>query len=101
MAIQNNIEEGASQYGIAFNNAYYRIVTAAVSRQRGTDPKFTVMIDLSAYATSSPNDDTREVDFKRYNANLTDIEAASGDSFLDKCYNWVMAQDDMTGSSAA
>ena len=101
MAIQNNIEEGASQYGIAFNNAYYRIVTAAVSRQRGTDPKFTVMIDLSAYATSSPTDDTSEVDFKRYNANLTDIEAASGDSFLDKCYNWVMAQDDMTGSSAA
>ena len=29
MAIQNNIAEGASQYGIAFNNAYYRIVTAA------------------------------------------------------------------------
>ena len=47
MAIQNNIAEGASQYGIAFNNAYYRIVTAAVSRQRGTDPKFSVMIDLS------------------------------------------------------
>ncbi len=100
MAIQNNIAEGASQYGIAFNNAYYRIVTAAVSRQRGTNPKFSVMIDLSAYATATPNDDTREVDFKRYSANLTDIEAASGDSFLDKCYNWVMAQDDMTGSSA-
>jgi hypothetical protein len=100
MAIQHNIEEGASQYGIAFNNAYYRIVTAAVSRQRGDDPKFTVMIDLSAYATSSPTDDTREVDFKRYNANLTDIEAASGDAFVDKCYAWVMAQDDMDGSTA-
>ena len=100
MAIQNNIAEGASQYGIAFNNAYYRIVTAAVSRQRGTDPTFTVMIDLSAYATSSPNDDTREVDFKRYNANLTDVEAASGATFLDKCYAWVMAQDDMAGSAA-
>ena len=101
MAIQNNIAEGASQYGIAFNNAYYRIVTAAISRQRGSDPKFTVMIDLSAYATSSPTDDTREVDFKRYSANLTDVEAASGATFMDKCYNWVMAQDDMTGSSAA
>ena len=102
MAIQNNIEQGASQYGIAFNNAYYRIVTAAVSRQRADDgnPKFSVMIDLSAYATSSPNDNTREVDFKRYNANLTDVEAASGSTFLDKCYAWVMAQDDMNGSSA-
>ena len=100
MAIQNNIAEGNSQYGIAFNNAYYRIVTAAVSRQRGTDPKFSVMIDLSAYATATPTDDTREVDFKRYNASLTEVEASSGDAFLDKCYTWVMAQDDMDGSTA-
>ncbi len=65
MAITNNITTENSQYGIAFNGAYYRIVTAAVSRQRGTDPKFTVMIDLSGYA-ATPDDDTREVDFKRY-----------------------------------
>ena len=100
MAIQHNIEEGASQYGIAFNSAYYRIVTASVSRQRGTDPKFMVMIDLSAYATSSPTDDTREVAFLRFNANLTDIEAASGFTFMDKCYTWVMSQEDMNGSTA-
>ena len=99
MAIQNTIAEGASQYGIAFNNAYYRIVTAAISRQRGTDPKFQVMIDLSGYATS-PTEDTREVDFKRYNASLDEINASSGDAFLDKCYSWVMAQDDMAGSTA-
>ena len=99
MAIQNNIAEGNSQYGIAFNNAYYRIVTAAISRQRGTDPKFEVMIDLSAYATT-PTDDTREVDFKRYHATLDEINAASGDAFLDKCYSWVMTQDDMAGSTA-
>jgi len=100
MAIQNNIAEGASQYGIAFNDAYYRIATAAISRQRGDDPKFSVMIDLSAYATATPGDDTREVDFKRYNANLTDVEAKAGDTFLDKCYAWVMDQDDMDGSTA-
>jgi len=101
MAISNNITTENSQYGVAFNGAYYRIVTAAISRQRGSDPKFSVMIDLSAFATSSPSDDTREVDFKRYNAPLTEIEAASGSSFLDKCYAWVMAQSDMSGSSAA
>jgi len=100
MAIQHNIAEGASQYGIAFNNAYYRIVTASISRQRGTDPKFSVMIDLSAYATNSPTDDTREVDFKRFNAPLDDINASSGDAFLDKCYSWVMAQSEMDGSTA-
>ena len=100
MAIQNNITESASQYGIAFNNAYYRIVSTSITRQHGSDPKFSVMIDLSAYATASPADNTREVDFKRYSANLDDINAASGDAFLDKCYSWVMAQDDMAGSTA-
>jgi len=99
MAISNNITAENSQYGIAFNGAYYRIVTAAISRQRGSNPKFSVMLDLSAYATSTPTDDTREVDFKRYNAPLDDINAASGDTFLDKCYAWVMAQSDMSGSS--
>jgi|TARA_R110002153_G_scaffold139193_4_gene289841 hypothetical protein len=101
MAIQNDIEEEASQYGIAFNNAYYRIVTAAISRQRDTEPKFLVMIDLSAYATATPTDDTREVDFKRYQAPLDAVEAASGVTFLAKCYAWVMTQSDMSSSSAA
>ena len=100
MAIQNNIAANASDFGISFNDAYYRIVLAAINRERGADPKFSVMIDLSAYATATPNENTREVDFKRYNANLTDIEAASGSTFLDKCYAWVMAQDDMSGSTA-
>ena len=100
MAISHNITAENSQYGIAFNGAYYRIVTAAISRQRGTDPKFSVMIDLSAYATSTPTDDTREVDFKRYHADWDAVNASSGDAFLDKCYTWVMAQDDMAGSTA-
>jgi hypothetical protein len=100
MAIQHNISEAASDYAVPFDNAYYRIVTAAVSRQRGSDPKFSVMIDLSAYATSSATDDTREVDFKRMTASLDDINSSSGDAFLDKCYSWVMAQDDMDGSTA-
>jgi len=101
MAITNNISQSDSEYGIAFDGAYFRIVTAAISRQRGTDPKFSVMIDLSAYGTSSPTDDTREVMFRRYNAPLTQIEAAAGDTFMAQCYTWVMAQADMAGSSAA
>jgi len=100
MAIKHNITQETSQYGIKFDGAYYRIVTAAISRQRGADPKFTVMIDLSGYA-ATPTDDTREVDFKRYDAPLDAVEAASGATFLAKCYAWVMAQSDMSGSSAA
>jgi len=100
MAITNNITTENSKYGIKFDGAYYRIVTAAVSRQRGTDLKFTVMIDISGYA-ATPDDDTQEVDFKRYEAPLDAVEAASGATFLAKCYAWVMAQSDMDGSSAA
>ena len=100
MAIQHTIPEGASEYGISFNNAYYRIVMATISRERGSDPKFLVTIDLSAYATSTPTDDTKEVDFKRFNANLDAVNSSSGDAFLDKCYTWVMAQDEMSGSTA-
>lgn len=99
MAIQLDLTN--SQYGTPFAGAYFRIVTAAVSRMRSGDgPNFTVMIDVAGYATGTPGDDTREVDFRRYHADLADVEAQSGAVFLDKCYAWVMAQEDMAGSTA-
>jgi hypothetical protein len=98
MAIQLDLT--TSQYGTPFAGAYFRIVTAAISRMREGGPKFTVMIDVSGYATGTPGDDTREVDFRRYHADLTEVEASSGASFMDKCYAWVMAQEDMAGSIA-
>jgi len=98
MAIQIDLTD--SQYGTPFTGAYFRIVTAAVSRMREGGPKFTVMIDVAGYATATPGDDTREVDFRRYHADLAEVEAAAGANFLDKCYAWVMAQADMNGSVA-
>lgn len=98
MAIQ--VDLANSQYGVAFAGAYFRIVTAAVSRQRQGGPKFRVMIDVAGYGTATPEDDTREVDFRRYHAPLENVEAHQGASFLDKCYAWVMAQPDMDGSTA-
>jgi len=98
MAIQ--IDLTTSQYGTPFAGAYFRIVTAAVSRMREGGPKFMVMIDVAGYATATPGDDTREVDFRRYHADLAEVEAAAGAEFLDKCYTWVMAQEDMNGSIA-
>lgn len=100
MAIQNNIAEGDSQYGIAFNNCYYRILMASINRQNETDPKFLVTIDLAAYASSSPTSATKDIEFRRYKALLDDVNSAAGDAFLDKCYSWVMAQSDMDGSTA-
>jgi len=98
MAIQIDIVN--SQYGTPFTGAYFRIVTAAVSRMREGGSKFSVMVDVSGYATATPTDDTREVDFRRYHADLADIEIQNGDNFLDKCYSWVMTQEDMNGSVA-
>jgi len=98
MAIQVDLAQ--SQYGVPFAGAYFRIVTAAISRTRNADVRFSVMIDVAGYATAPQDDDTREVDFRRYHTPLGDIEAQIGDNFLTKCYAWVMAQPDMTGSTA-
>lgn len=96
MAIQ--IDLSTSQYGVPFAGAYFRIVTAAITRQRKGGPKFFVMIDIAGYGTATPGDDTREVDFRRYHTALENVEAQAGAAFLDKCYAWVMAQADMDGS---
>lgn len=98
MAIQ--VDLTTSQYGVPFAGAYFRIATASVSRTRNEQVRFSVMIDVAGYATAPQNDDTRDVDFRRYHTPLTDIEAQTGDSFLAKCYAWVMAQPDMAGSVA-
>jgi hypothetical protein len=98
MAIQ--IDLTTSQYGTPFTGAYFRIATAAISRQRSGETKFSVMIDVAGYATATPDDDTRDVDFRRYHADLTEVEAQAGGNFLDKCYAWVMTQEDMAGSIA-
>ena len=100
MAIQQNIAEDASQFGISFNNAYYRIVAAGVNRTPNPDLTFHVTIQLLAYATPTPDMNTRDVDVKCYDAALADIEAKTGDTFLAKCYAWVMAQEDMDDSTA-
>lgn len=96
MAIQ--LDLSTSQYGTAFAAAYFRIVTASISRELGDT--FTVMVDCSGFATATPTDDTHPIDFRRYHAPLATIEATAGDDFLSKCYTWVMTQDDMSGSSA-
>jgi hypothetical protein len=98
MAIQLNLS--TSQYGVPFAGAYFRIVTASVSRTRNPDSRHSVMIDVAGYATQPSDDDTRDVDFRRYHCPLAEVETKTGDTFLAKCYAWVMAQDDMGGSEA-
>jgi hypothetical protein len=96
MAIQIDLTN--SQFGVPFQGAYFRIVTAAVSRTRQNDPRFSVMIDVVGYATVPTNEDTKDVDFRRYHTSYAEIESQTGENFLTKCYAWVMSQSDMTGS---
>jgi len=98
MAIQKDLSN--SQYGVPFTGAYFRIVTASISRTRSAENRHSVMMDVAGYATQPSNEDTKEVDFRRYHCLLAEIEAKVGDTFLAKCYTWVMAQDDMNGSEA-
>lgn len=96
MAIQINLS--TSQYGIPFVGAYFRIVTAAVSRTRDSDNRHSVMLDVVGYATKPLDEDTRDVEFRRYHCPLSEIEAQTGIDFLSKCYSWVMSQEDMVNS---
>jgi hypothetical protein len=98
MAIQINLE--TSNFGVPFTGAYFRVVTAAVNRQRDPERRHSVMIDVVGYATKPINEDTKDVDFRRYHAPYLEVEAQGGDNFLTKCYAWVMAQDDMNGAEA-
>jgi hypothetical protein len=96
MAIQ--IDLNTSNFGIPFAGAYFRIVTSSIGRQRNA--QFSVMIDVVGYAQKPTNDDTKDIDFRRYHTPLADVEAQQGASFLEKSYNWVASQDDMSGSVA-
>lgn len=96
MAIQIDIT--SSNFGVPFAGACFRIVTACVSRQRQEDPRHSVMIDVVGYASQPEDEDTKDVDFRRYHVPLADIEAQTGPDFLEKAYQWVMAQPDMAGA---
>jgi hypothetical protein len=96
MAIQIDLTN--SQYGVPFTGAYFRVVAAAVTRTRNLDMRHSVMIDVAGYATAPQDEDTRDIDFRRYHCPLSEIEACEGDTFLAKCYAWAMTQPDMQGS---
>jgi len=94
MAIQ--IDLTASQFGVPFTSAYFRVATVSLSKQR--DAYFSVMIDIVGYATKPINDNTRDIEFRRYHCSLEEIEMQSGENILTKVYNWISSQEDMIGS---
>lgn len=97
MAIEIDLQ--SSQFGVPFAGAYFRVVTAAITREADGDRR--VMIDVSGYATQPTDENTREIDFRRYHAPWSDVEAKTGADFIAKCYAWVMTQPDMAGAAQA
>jgi len=97
MAIQNNLD--SSEFGISFQNVYYRISLAGVSRTLSEERVMyhQAMIDLVGYATKPTSIDTKAVDFRRYHVPYAELEAQTGDTFLAKCYAWLMNHPDMQG----
>ena len=98
MAIELDIPQ--TQYGISFSGAYFRIVNVHIMRTANINFHFNVIVDLAAYATNPQSEPIREVDMRRYQCPIDEIEVQSGDTFLARCYQWVMAQPDMVGAVA-
>jgi hypothetical protein len=98
-----SLDLSASQFGVPFAGAYFRISSISISRTRDPEVRHLVMIDVSGYATQPDNEDTREIDFRRYHVPYGVILAQAGASsgFLVQCYNWLAQQSDMAGSIPA
>lgn len=97
MAIK--ITKEASDFDVTFTDAYYRIVSVRIERD-GVMEKFKTCIDISGFATASPTDTTREIDFLSFNTKESDISSQSGSAYYEKCYNWLLTQPAFSGGSA-
>lgn len=98
MAIQLDITN--TPIGVPFSGAYARVVTVSTTRQRSNDSgvKHLTMVDVAIYATNTPEDDTRALDFRRYHTPTPAIEAQAGDDFIAKCYSYLKTLEDFAGA---
>lgn len=98
MAIQVDPQQSLSR--IVFTGSYYRIVNTLTNRTGNEAARFMIMIEIFGYVGKPESEDVEAVDSRRYFVQLSDVENMSGNTFLAKCYTWLMAQSDMTGSVA-
>lgn len=98
MAIQVDLVQ--SQYGVPFQGAYFRISNIHVVRINASFLKFNTIIDVFGYAAPPEDSSVREIESRRYVVPFSQIDAQDGENFIAKCYFWVMAQPDMSGSIA-
>ena len=89
-----------SIFGAALSGVYYRIIQAVVTREEPTPFTFYVVINLSGFLGDPKQGRIQPIETRSYRAILSDVESMAGDTFMSKCYAWVMAQPDMSGSVA-
>jgi len=97
MAIK--ITKESSAFGVTFTDAYYRIVNVRIQRDEAVE-KFKTCIDVSGFATASPTDGTKEIDFLLFSTKESDISSQSGSAYYEKCYQWLMTQPEFSGGSS-
>lgn len=98
MAIQLDLHQ--SSYDVPFMGAYYRILSANLIRDGHEKNSFCVRIHIAGYAAVPTSIFSKEIDVRQYVVQTDEIEVQSGDTFLARCYEWVMAQPDMVGAIA-
>lgn len=105
MAIQMDYAASDNRLGFTYQNAYYQMVWAITKRTQDTDPKFVAELGFKIYGINNPTYDadgngTQPFDMKILEAPIADVEAATGATFLDKCYNYAMSHSDFSGATA-
>lgn len=98
MAIQVDITN--TNFGVPFLSAYCRIGAANVARIFNAEEKHIVMIDVTGFASIPADDNVTPVEYRRYHCFISKIESEDGDTFLAKCYSWLMKQPNMSGAIA-
>jgi len=93
------LTKDSADFGAVFTDAYYRIVNVRIERD-GIIEKFKTCIDVSGFATSSPTDNTREIDYLSFNTKESDISSQSGSAYYEKCYQWLLTQPEFSGGSS-
>lgn len=98
MALQQNL--ASLDYGITFNNVYYRILTFRVQRDDILSIKFNAFIDVAGFATTTPEIETKPIHFKKYQVDVQEIDSLSGSTIIEKSYKWLLTQPEFSGATS-
>lgn len=86
----------ASEYGVDFPNAYYRITGAAFRR---LEAELSLQLIVTGYAAKPLTEGTRSLDIRVFDAPLAEVDAMPGADSRARCYEWLMANTCMSAGT--